>query len=260
MNEELEQLQKVGAQKIHERTHIPLITVQAILHSSYDTFSRIQFIGFISILEREYDIELPEMKKAGLMHFDTETAQEGVFIVPKKAAKKTYIFVVVILLFLLGITYQIVVVDKASDVKIEDSNKVEEVKKSIIPIIETEQNSTVINEEKNVTQISEPIKKPKKVEVVAAKSLKITSKSKVWFGYVDVQTNKKYQKTFRGTKELDAQKNWLFVFGHGYINISINGKIHKFTSPKTVYFLYKNGELKSINAREFKRLNRGNKW
>lgn len=266
MNEELEQLQKIGAQRIYEETHIPLLTVQALLHSSYDGFTRVQFLGFVSILEREYHIELKSIKTAGLTHFDAEKEEEGVFVVPKRAPKKTYLFVGLLILFLLGIAYQVFVIEKTIDVKIEDSSKVEKVKKSIIPLIEIEQKSTSVSVEKNVTTLPElreepkKIEEPKKVEALVPASLKITSKSKVWFGYIDVKTNKKYQKTFRGTQELDAKKSWLFMFGHGYINISINGKVQKFTSPNTVYFLYENAELKSINAREFKRLNRGNKW
>ncbi len=261
MNEELEQLQKIGAQRIYEETHIPLLTVQALLHSSYDGFTRVQFLGFVSILEREYKLNLTQMRLTGLTHFDEDKEfEEGVFVVAKESQKKTYLLVITLIIFLIGILYQIFVVNKEEEVKIIDNTKIEELKKSIEPVIV----------ENNITEkVVLPSKKKKKVEVVIApkkqalkqaSSLVIESKSKVWFGYIDVATNKKYQKTFHGSTKLDPNKSWLLIFGHGYINIIINSEVHKFTSPSTVRFLYKEGELEKINEKEFKRLNRGSKW
>ncbi len=263
MNEELEQLQKIGAQRIYEETHIPLLTVQALLHSSYDSFTRVHFLGFISILEREYKLELPQMKATGLAHFDAEKEleeEEGVFVVAKESHKKTYLLVITLIIFVIGILYQIFVVNKEEDVKIVDNTKIEELKKSIAPIV-VENNST----EKVVmtTKKKEKLKvvaAPKEQVVAKVKSLVIQSKSKVWFGYINIVTNKKSQRTFHGSTKLDPSKSWLLIFGHGYINIVINGKIHKFTSPNTVRFLYKDGRLKEIDAKEFKELNRGSKW
>jgi len=260
MNEELEQLQKIGAQKIHEQTHIPLLTVQALIHSSYDGFSRVQFLGFISILEREYKLELKVMRENGLTHFDVdeESEDEGVFVVTQKRQKKTYLLVIALIIFIAGILYQIFVVNKEEDVKIVDNAKIEEMKNSISPLMESEKNSSVLLESSSKKVVT-PIEKKEKI-VEKPSSLTIESKSKVWFGYIDFATNKRYQTTFHGSKTLDPKKSWLLMFGHGYVNIIINGVVHKFTSPKTVRFLYKNGELTEIDAREFKKLNRGRKW
>ena len=263
MQEELEKLQKIGAQKIHEQTHIPLMELQAILHSSYDGFSRIQFLGFLSILEREYQLELPEMRAAAVEYFESQEEDQGVFIVPEKKKKRTYLFFAALVIFALAVAYQLFTQESKSEVKIEDSTEIAKVKTKALEVATkvdenvTKQSPTVpqVEVKESVAQKTEP-KEEKKV----LKPLKITSKSKVWFGYIDVKTNKKYQKTFKGTQELDPNKEWLLMFGHGYINIYVNGKIQKFSSRETVRFLYKDATLQAISAREFKRLNRGQTW
>ena len=271
MNEELEELRKIGVEKIHEQTHIPLQNVQALLDGSYESFTRVHFLGFVSILEREYKLELTEMKKAGVAHFTSgnESEENGVFVVTKEAPKKTYLLIIALILFTVGIAYQIFVVNKEESVKIVDNIKIEKVKQSIAPLVESETKSPPIVEN-NITEkvVVTPEKKEKLEVVVPPKekivkkqaSLVIQSKSKVWLGYIDVATNQKYQRVFHGTKKLDPAKSWLFIFGHGDISIVINGKVHKFNSSKTVRFLYKDSTVKKIDAKEFKKLNKGHKW
>ena len=94
MSDGLDKLKAIGAQKIHEKTHIARIHVQAILHNSFEGITKIQFLGFISILEREYSVKLDELKARGLEYFGGETSQESddiephVFVTPKK--KKSF--------------------------------------------------------------------------------------------------------------------------------------------------------------------------
>ena len=89
-NDGLQRLKEIGAQKIYEDTHIPVEHIQAILHESFDGLSKIHFIGFISILQREYNIDLSELKNAGVAYYDEknpleETLKDGIFIAPKKS-------------------------------------------------------------------------------------------------------------------------------------------------------------------------------
>ena len=67
-------------------------------------------------------------------------------------------------------------------------------------------------------------------------------------------------KTFTGEFDLDPNKEWLLIFGHGYINVIINSEQKKFNSKKTLRLLYKDGTVTQLSVDEFKRLNRGNSW
>lgn len=277
MDKELERLQVLGAQKIHENTHIPLKHVQSLLHGSFEGFSRVQFLGFISIVEREYSENLEEIKKNGLIFFDEQEskASKGVFVVPRRQEynKNFYLLLlIVILFFVLFFSFS-----QFSDNKIEEGvvdnrhiqmvqEKIESTNETLKDVNLTENNiSDSVSKDENLTTpaLQETLKEEiveKPVEETIEKSFKITSKGNVWFGYIDTKTYKRYQGTFKGEKELDATKDWLLLFGHGYINLYVNGELQKFKSRENIHFLYKSNSLKTITKSEFKKLNRGRKW
>jgi acyl carrier protein len=62
-----------------------------MLHETFDGLNSVQFVGFISILEREYNINLSELKAKGLEHFSEikskSTKPKKVFVVPKRQKK-----------------------------------------------------------------------------------------------------------------------------------------------------------------------------
>ena len=59
----LEKLQELGCKKIASATHIPVNYVENILNKEFAAFQKPQFFGFISILEREYKIDLSGLKQ-----------------------------------------------------------------------------------------------------------------------------------------------------------------------------------------------------
>ena len=56
-------LQELGSKAITAATHIPIAHVESILNKEFDTFQKPQFFGFLSILEREYKIDLSALKQ-----------------------------------------------------------------------------------------------------------------------------------------------------------------------------------------------------
>ena len=90
--------------------------------------------------------------------------------------------------------------------------------------------------------------------------LLITARSKVWLGYIDIATNIRRQKIFRGNFNLDPTKDWLLLFGHGHITISTKDATVKFNLANNLRILYKDGNFKRISVEEFKKLNKGRKW
>lgn len=270
MSEELEKLQNLGAQKIYETTHIPIKYVQSMLHDSFEGFSKVQFIGFISILEREYQEDLSELKASGLAYFDEQKedkADEGLFVVPKRTKRNNTLYLMIILvIFLIVLALKFTVfTDIANETSVVDNTRIESAKENIQPsLVESDENN--LTQDNNLTLLGdvnatlieeeEVVVEPEAIE----ETFKIVSNSKVWFGYIDVKTNKHYDRTFKGEKDLDPSKTWLLLFGHGYINMFVNGEIQKFSSRDKVRFLYKDNKLSSITVKEFKKLNKGRKW
>ena len=87
-----EKLKEIGSQKIHEDTHIPKEHTRGLVNASFINMNKIQFLGFISILEREYSINLDTLKAEGLEYFEDNTREytiaKKVFVPPTK--KKSY--------------------------------------------------------------------------------------------------------------------------------------------------------------------------
>ncbi|WP_434657460.1 hypothetical protein [Sulfurimonas sp. NW9] len=109
-NDGLQKLKDIGAQKIYEDTHIPVGHIQAILHASFDGLNKIQFIGFISILQREYNIDLSELKNAGTAYYNEKnpvetTTEDGIFIAPKKKKNFTLLYILLTMVALLAALY-----------------------------------------------------------------------------------------------------------------------------------------------------------
>jgi hypothetical protein len=264
MSDNKEKLNELGAQRISEDTHIPIGHIQAILHENFEGLTRLQFLGFISILERDFKVDLSDLRARGLTYFDEHTEQEplsaeSVLVTQPKVRNYTPFYIIIVLIiFIIALYYTIKMPDNTNKTAQIDNSKIEKVvadiDKPTLKMVDINQSI----EDKNITQVK---KKPiVKKELVVANSLTILPRSKVWLGYIDVATNKKYQKTFSTSLNLDPTKKWLLMFGHGYINIKINGVTRKFSDKNRLRLLYKDATLKKITANEFKKLNRGRKW
>lgn len=256
-------LQDIGAQKIHEKTHISKLHVQALLHDTFEGMTKIQFLGFISILERDYGVKLDDLKAKGLEYFkDNGKEIEDsikVFVAPKKKKSYTKIYIAVVVLIFVAVaiyTNSLSFNGTTNTKQVIDNGAIEDAQKSMVIAQETEELNTSIVES-NVTIMQEPI--VQEVQEVV-KSLKVISTVQLWIGYIDLETHKKQQKLFRDELILDPQKEWLLSLGHGNVSFEIDGEVIKFNSKKNMRFVYKDGELKEIDFQEFKRLNRGNEW
>ncbi len=267
MSEALERLKDIGAQKIYEDTHIPVEHVQAILYESFDGLSKVQFVGFVSILEREYGEDLSAVRSRGVGYFDEKNAPDDAItddaIFKSSTGKKnlTVIYLIgAIVLFIIAIVYTMQSANKSMDKAIQEHQVVQNVKQNIVADVNTsETNSsdenTSIRADENLTE-SAKIVEPKGV----THTFKIIARTKVWLGYIDVATDKKYQKTFTGEFDLDPTKEWLLTFGHGYIDVIVDGKKEVFSSKDTLRLHYQDGKIEKISINDFRKLNRGNTW
>jgi hypothetical protein len=271
MSEALDRLKNIGAQKIYEDTHIPAEHVQAILYESFDGLSKVQFIGFISILEREYGEDLTTIRSQGIRYFDENDTPEKaivddtIFNSSKKKNTTLLYIIFAILLFVVAIVYSMQSETKTVDVAVKENTIVKEVKNTIIADVnssddnESDMNNSSVVNDINRSIGKEVIKKEETPKIVP-KSFKIIARTKVWLGYIDIATNKKYQKTFTGEFDLDPTKEWLLYLGHGYVDVIIDGEKEHFNDKNTLRLLYKDGKTTQLSLDKFKELNRGNAW
>lgn len=264
MNEGFEKLKNMGAQKIHEQTHIAKHHVQAVLHESYDDLNKIQLLGFISILEREYGIDLSELRDRGVEYFNENiivpTSQAKVFLTPKpkKILKKLYITVALVILVVGAIKIiPTMTTDSYYQVHEIDNSAIENAKSTIIKSslvaqeVETPIVDTSLNNEKAATEV---------IDTGVIESFSIIPKKELWIGYLNLETYRKRQTIINEEMTLDSSNDWLLSLGHGHVDFEINGKTIKYNVDRTIRLKYIDGNLKRIKFSEFKELNKGNKW
>ncbi len=270
----LEKLKSIGAHKIFETTHIAKKYAQDILDENFSSMTKIQFAGFISILEREYGVDLQDLILAyGIVPIETQEPKKEPFIVTsaeegteKKSNKALYIGVAVAIVVL-------VIILNFSD----STQKVtgEEIKLKEEPItVVSELNNTTIQEAKNnlntldntslenIQGEVEPIvvEEIAAVEPIHTTKFLITPRSKLWIGIVDLDSFKRSQKLGSVPFELNPDKEWLLVMGHGFVDFEVNDEEKHFKDKNKVWFAYENGTLTKISRSEFKEKNRGKAW
>lgn len=268
MSDGLSKLKGVGAQKIHERTHIARQHVQAVLHESFDDMTKIQLLGFISILEREYSVDLSELREKAKDFYPKEVQaqdQDAKFFVTTKRKKNyTLVYIAVVALIFAVAVYFTLDLTSTTSSKVDshaiDNSAINNAKDSMSQndIIEDKNASENVSIDANTTSPEIVEVKPEALEV--AKSFKIIANSKLWIGYIDLSNHKKYQKLFTGELEIDPNKDWILTLGHGYVDVEINGKVTEFKDKLNIRLLYKDANLSKITFKEFKELNKGSKW
>lgn len=262
MNDGFEHLQRLGAQKIYENTHIARHNVEFILAKAFDKVNKVQFFGFISILEREYAIDLSALKHE-YQEYDNEhnpSESDAPELLPShltdvKKKPLRMIFGLIFILFFSLIFYKnYTSTPSTAPTEINDT-AINEAKSNlkIVPAQEIEVMPIQVEEEK--------LNAPVKVEKPHVKaSFKVIPKGRLWIGLVDLGTMKKEQHIITKSYSLNPEKNWLIVCGHGSLKLKNGEKTFDFNDEKKLWFVYENGVVTQINRGEFKARNRGKNW
>lgn len=276
-SKDLEKLRSLGAQKIHEQTHIALKNVQAILHKSFEGMQKVQLMGFVSILEREYGVDLSEVRDEANNYFleleekkaslkEPEYKRKVLGRSEEMEFKPLWIYVAVsfavigmVLYFFLFGADSTPLTNKNMTIieKTEEKQKLKTQYRQIADLNTSDRN------ESNYTTLtkSKPTQKVnQKQQNLSLLSLRIIPKSKVWVGYIDLVSGKKRQTVTKKPLEINASKEYLLTFGHGYIDIEAGGKLYKFRKSVGLKFLYKEGDIQEITPKEFRKLNKGKLW
>jgi len=284
-------LKTLTIEEIHEKTHISFVNIEAILNRSYGKLEKVTLVGFVSILQREYEIDLSDFME-DFEAYQKEHAAEKPQKThtyrthsPKKSSKKIWWLLLLIIAAVAAFFYatQVDVIHEKSQLPQEvNDSQIQEAKEkmkesdALQPYLQKaevntstttqdEINSSDAKEvnlsqsmemnETNISNIIEEIAPKVQNEIVL-----IMPKKKVWIGMIDLDTMKKSNRVTSRTIKVDSDKNWLIVFGHGYVSMDRDGEMLSFSKRGKLYFIYKDGKLKEISKAEFKKNNRGKSW
>ncbi len=293
MHNGLEFLRSLDINEVQDKTHISIFSLEAILNKSYDKLERIHFSGFITILEREYQIDLSdlraeyeELNPQDLLAQPTQV-NPVINVSSEKKSKKGWL---VLSVLIVGVVLAFLFVDdymlqgqKFSIGNEINNSQIEEVKEKI-------QNMATIKpylEEQDAPPVSkepvamETIPKPQKsngIEIIQTQPIlenetiiettlgsyndqvTIIPRKKVWIGMIELPSMKK--RNIVSIKELtiDDTKDWLIAFGHAEIDIKKDSELLNFKGGNPIYFIYEYGTLREIDKTEFKEYNQGKLW
>jgi hypothetical protein len=255
-----EDLQALGAEKIHERTHISRDKMERFLSKSYDEIARVQFMGYLSILEREYGIDLSATKEEyNAFHRDNETlmlSKTSAILQSNTNSKSKWIAAGIVgIAALMGGGYLLQGV--MSSAPKEEVMHLTTANVNVVDIQENNQSEanetvapSILAQEGTEENTSAPIKN----------QVSILPTYKVWYGIIDTASQERKQNTTKEPITIDGSKNYLIVLGHGKIEIqSAEGKTELNESDR-VYFVTEEGKLKLIPHKEFVERNGGKEW
>ena len=102
---------------ISKKTNISEDNINTLINAEFSRIKRVKTMGFISILEREYDVDLSKFKEEALDYYTENKTNESITLgIPmpaeeKKGKSKLFMFVV-LLLIVYAIWYAFINLDK----------------------------------------------------------------------------------------------------------------------------------------------------
>jgi hypothetical protein len=271
-----EDLQALGTEKIHERTHISRDKVELVMSKSYSQIGRVQFMGYISILEREYDIDLSDIKE----EYSEFCRNNSDLLVPKKSvilqstsnSKPKWVMAGMVLIIILMVggyflqgkmstepseevmnltTLAIEIADEEQDINVSETNETN--------ITATVKGATEADQSNKTPSAVAPSTPPSE-SLASANQLAIHPKFKVWYGMIDLSSGAKVQNITMDPIVIDTTKSWLIVLGHGRVEIEYPEGKTLLDDRNTVHFVSEKGVLKQITQKDFIERNGGKNW
>lgn len=266
---DLERLKQIGTAKISERTHIRADMINAILNKEFDKVHAVKARGFITILEREFGIDLDDwlLEFAAYKQTHADTKSQGIFVVAPakdhsfKPSLKIISIVCVIVIamgLLLYALYFTFTTSSAQDISnkntqtapLFDPNTTNQVTDTnttpSVVEVNTTVPSTMPSVESNTTSAA-----PTPASFSAAT---LIPEKKLWLSIIDLNNGHYEEKILKDTLEFDSKKHLLVFTGHGELSLtSLDGNITPATK-KPCRFEIKEGHVKLITSSEYKSL------
>lgn len=269
MQNGFEQLQQIGIERIVEKTHISHRNVEALLQRRFKNIPRVQFMGFVSILEREFACNLDDLRADYQAYFDANCSVEEqveLFINADKAPPSKFPAIFAVVLILVGAIVLLNYFSKSDSVQqpeINDSALIEATAalKSAAPeVLEPEANASEpqMNSSLSVAVPSDILEEANLAE--APKPISIVPRAKVWMGIIELPERKRTQRLSETPYDLNASSSYLIVLGHGFVDIVEGNETRRLNDKNRLFFIYENYELRQLGRKEFEPLNQGRVW
>lgn len=238
----LQTLKEIGATTIFERSHISVAEVNAILQKDFDYFNRAKALGFIKILERDYDVDLSDW----VAEFEAHKGQEengAIFVYAKEEqGRGVQLGVVAVIAFVVLLIASFYWMNAGGETEVQ-------------PVAENNHNTLVAeakealnnNEPEEVLTPVEPVA-PEVVEEPAATEFYLTSQEDLWVGIYYSDTAQRDGKIIKGRIDFDPSRDQILTFGHGKFKLVHQDQVIEPNSSGLQRFRYREGLLTQMAA------------
>ncbi|MBN2896039.1 MAG: hypothetical protein JXK05_09150 [Campylobacterales bacterium] len=270
----LEPLKRLDPETISSRTKISPANIKRLLNREFESFSKVQFFGFISILEREYGIDLYLLKE-DYAAFDAARhprlqEREYVLGTPRERRSGRWWLGVLMLALLAWTIYTLLPVrssEQATTVEYAAISKAKERLEAAHQQALSEANLSSSSESAGLLMSSIAITAQETfASSVAASSAAGTAElilmpaRRLWLGLIDADSGQKMQQIIESPFEINTSKRWRGILGHGYVEVRVNGVAQSYRTPDKLWFVYDNGTFEIVDSTVFLQLNGGKAW
>jgi len=290
---DFDKLKKMDIEDIYRRTYIARKYIKALLDKDFSKFDRLKALGFVKIIEREFEFDLSDLKNEIDEYFvkdsiklqeSSEDKKDISNIADNKEEKnyKAFFITVVIIVSIIVAFYIYNSLDNKEKVQknipktsffernesnnsknenLEENIKLKENNDTVqdVALKKTKETKKIVEETKSSeTKAVEETKSSEKKAVLP--SIVIIPKQRVWIGMIYLDDYSKENYVTSSPIDINTSRDQLIVTGHGNIKIEIDGNVTDYKETKKLRFLYRAGDLEKIDKETFKKFNRGKNW
>lgn len=300
MDKDIKVLEKIGLQEVCKRTHIEVKQLEYMINNQFDKLSKINTLGFVKILSREYKLDLTDWLEGFYDYWADHNAEEEnkknkIFIRAnsERSYKKLAWFFLLIMLVagvfaavsvfkididlaslidkskfetqVAGYQSAPVVQEAAKSLGVKVEERVVESNSSnttVETVIVSADDNSTFKAENNNTQISLSLVEEKNttIAVLPKNKAMIIPTRKIWVGTIALDTFNRQVVSDDKNVTIDLTKKQLIKTGNGYFILSYDGSLEDFTEQGSTRFLVENGTIKKISEETFIALNKGKNW
>ena len=230
-------------EEINKKTKISPISLKYIKNKEFDKLIRVKFIGFVRLIEKEYNVDLSELieeyenfyNKDEVKQEQKEKKEVENKEKPQKESKNYFFTILIVALFIISAALYFGFLNKKeqkNEIKIQKTFETNNTNKD--KNLDTTKNIVVKTKEKNLTS-----------NAIKDYNITIIPNEKVWFRAFNIDTNK--TKEFLTSHTKIFKGNYYMKFGHGNLTIMYNNQIIAPKTKKIIRILFKNGKYNFLN-------------
>lgn len=272
-------LEENSVESISKKTNISVDNLKKLFERDFSAFKKVQALGFISILERDYGLDLSALKQECKDYFvdDEEDVKISIYQVKPKGKGRWLFFI--FLLFLLAavaslMIYNYTVQSKQNggqmfltqEMVLGEVNASENIPEDMVANgtiskdeLKEVKDESLAFEDNDFAGMSDADQENNSSATASSKII-LTPKYKLWFGIYDMTSGESSHQIIKVPFELALDNNLLIATSRAAFSIEAGDTTTGYKDFKEHYFMIKDGKFSEIKREEFIALNGPKKW